>query len=142
MHRLSFLIVVVACMAGCGPQNAKSATQTSEQDYQLAREAFERKDYLEAARLVDGALGRGGLNADLAADAIMIRAKANIQLGKLSEALKDLEEARNGPVLREEIFAAKGDIAILQGDLAEARRLYEKAQKANPAIKWPEKLSK
>jgi Flp pilus assembly protein TadD len=115
-------------------------TQSSEQAFQLGRDAFESKDYEGASRHFDAALNQQGLNADLTAEALMMRAKANIQLGRSTEAMRDLEEVGKGPAPREEVLAAKGDVAILQGDLNEARRLYSKAQKLNPAVKLPEKL--
>jgi Flp pilus assembly protein TadD len=134
------LLLLMISPLGCARDQTAAVTQSSEQAFQLGRDAFESKDYESAARHFDAALLQQGLNADLTAEALMMRAKANIQLGRTSEAMRDLDEVGKGPAPREEVLAAKGDIAILQGDLNEARRLYAKAQKLNPAVKLPEKL--
>lgn len=135
-----FLLLLIICSVGCARDQNAAKTRSSEQEFQLGREAFEKKDYDEATRHLDVALRQQGLNADLAAEALMMRAKANIQLGRSTEALRDLEEVSKGPALREDVLATRGDVAILQGDLEEARRLYSKAQKLNPAVKLPETL--
>lgn len=140
MLRHLSLLVVVVCLVGCSGSRAASTTQSSEQAFQLGRDAFEAKNYDEAVRKLDDALLRKGLNADLAAEALMMRAKANIQLNRPKEALRDLAEVSLGPAPREEVLAAKGDVAILEGNLDEARRLYAKAKQLNPAVALPEKL--
>ena len=140
MLRHMSLLVVAACLIGCSGGRTASTTQSSEQAFQLGRDAFEARNYDEAVRQLDDALLRKGLNADLAAEALMMRAKANIQLNRPKEASRDLVEVSLGPVPREEVLAAKGDVAILEGNLDEARRLYAKAKQLNPAVVLPEKL--
>ena len=140
MLRICFLLALIICPLGCSLDQTAATTRSSEQSFQLGRDAFERKDYDEATHHLDAALLQQGLNADLAAEALMMRAKANIQLSRPTEALRDLDEVTKGPAPREDVLAAKGDVAILQGNLDEARRLYSKAQKLNPAVKLPEKL--
>jgi predicted negative regulator of RcsB-dependent stress response len=140
MLRNWFLVLLIICPVGCARDQNAATTRSSEQAFQLGREAFERKNYDEATRHLEAALLQQGLNADLTAEALMMRAKSNIQLGRPTEALRDLDEVSKGPAPREDVLAAKGDVAILQGDLEEARRLYSKAQKLNPAVKLPEKL--
>lgn len=140
MLRNCFLLLLIICSVGCARDQNAAKTRSSEQELQLGREAFERKDYDEATRHLDVALRQQGLNADLAAEALMMRAKSNIQLGRATEALRDLDEVSKGPAPREDVLATRGDVAILQGDLEEARRLYSKAQKLNPAVKLPKTL--
>lgn len=140
MLRHLSLLVLAICLVGCSGGRAASTTQSSEQAFQLGRDAFEAKNYDEAVRQLDDALLRKGLNADLAAEALMMRAKANIQLKRPKEALRDLTEVSLGPAPREDVLAAKGDVAMLEGNLDEARRLYGKAKQLNPAVVVPEKL--
>ena len=140
MLRFVPLVVVTICCVGCGGETTRVVTQTSENEMQLGREAFERKDYEEAAKLFDGALRRGGLNADLGGEALLMRAKACIKLGRLDDAQHDLEDASRGPVPPDEVLSAKGDIALKQGDLDKARSLYVDARKLNPTIALPDKL--
>src|SRR5262245_24731739 len=110
MVRLLATIALAVCLTGCVQSDARVATQTIEQDVQRRREAFDRKDVAQAEQIMDDALRRGGLNPDLASEALMLRAKSNIELGKIKDAEADLEEARKGPTPRDAIFAAKGDI--------------------------------
>lgn len=140
MTRLLPLLILSVCLTGCGRNAVATATQTSEGEYQIGLQAFEKKDYEAAVKQFDSALRRGGLNADLAADALLKRAKSCINLSRLDDAMRDLEEARKGPVPVEEVLAAKGEIALIQGDLAKARSLYAKAKTLNPAISLPDKL--
>jgi tetratricopeptide (TPR) repeat protein len=140
--RWTLRIVAALCLisCGCGQGGTKQVTQTSENDYQQARTAFAERDYDSAARLLDSALRRGGLNADLAAEALLMRARSCIRLGRLNEALSDLEDAGRGPAPMEEVLAARGEVALLNGDHDLAKSLYAEARKIDASISLPDTL--
>jgi tetratricopeptide (TPR) repeat protein len=89
---------------------------------------------------LDSALRRGGLNADLAAEALLMRARSCIRLGRLNEALSDLEDAGRGPAPMEEVLAARGEVALLNGDHDLAKSLYAEARKIDASISLPDTL--
>lgn len=140
--RTLVLAALSLSLIGCSRSSAQvAAIQSGEQSYHLGREAYERNDYESAARYLSEALGWQGLNADLAAEAILLRAKSFIKLGRLEEAMRDLNEARSSPVPQDEVLIAKAEIAILQKDLLRARSLYEKARTVNPGVAIPSSLN-
>ena len=140
MTRLLPALLMLLCFVGCARDATKTAVQTSESEYELGRQAFEKQDFKTAEQLFDGAIRRGGLNADLVAEALLMRAKSCIQLGRLDEALHDLEDAGKGPVPRDEVLVAKGEIALKQGDRDRALTLFSKARSLNSAIVMPDTL--
>jgi tetratricopeptide (TPR) repeat protein len=140
MTRALPLLLLSVCLAGCGRSTVATATQASETEFQLGHQAFERKEYDEAVKQFDSALGRGGMNADMAGEALLMRGRSLTNLGRLDDALRDLDEARKGPVPVDAVLAAKGEIALIQGDLDRARSLFTKARNLNPSIPWPDNL--
>ncbi len=141
LSRMVLLAAVMLSLAGCSRSSAQvAAIQSGEQSYHLGRKAYERNNYESAARYFSEAVGWQGLNADLAAEATLLRAKSYIKLGRLEEAMRDLNDARNSPVPQDEVLLAKAEIAVLQKDLPRARSLYEKARKVNPAVVVPNSM--
>lgn len=140
MLRSFLLLNLMLGLAGCGGSSTANVTQTSENNYQLGVQEFEKKNYEEASRQLTIALTGGGLNADLGGQALLMRAKCHIELGRLDDALQDLELARSSPAPAEEVLVAKGEIAIKRGDLEKARSLYTKARTINSSIAWPDNL--
>lgn len=124
-------------MVGCGASAATTATVSSESDYELGLTAFEKKDFAVASRHFDVALRTGGLNADLAGEALHKRALASIETGQFSEARRDLEDLDRSPAPADEVLATRVYLHFKEGDQAEARKLYAESQKLNPKIPKP-----
>lgn len=124
-------------MFGCGASTVTTATISSESDYELGLAAFEKKDYAMASRHFDIALRTGGLNADLAGEALHKRAQASIETGQFSEARRDLEDLDRSPAPADEVLATRAYLHFKEGDQTEAKKLYAEAQKLNPKILKP-----
>lgn len=132
MRTNGLLLLWTLCMAGCGASAVTKATVSSESDYELGLAAFAKKDYAAASRHFDVALRTGGLNADLAGDALHKRAQSSIETGQFSEARRDLEDLDRSPAPPDEVLATRAYLHFKEGDLVEANKLHAEAQKLNP----------
>ena len=137
MRSTCLLLLWTLCAVGCGASAVTTATVSSESDYELGLAAFEKKDYAAASRHFDVALRTGGLNADLAGEALLKRAQSSIETRQFSEARRDLEDLDRSPAPSDEVLATRAYLHFKEGDLAEANKLHAEAQKLNPKLPKP-----
>ena len=119
---------------------APASIATSQLSYDEALVAFDEGNFEQAESGLTNAISNGGLDADLIADALLKRAIARRELGRLDEALADVEQAAPGAGDLSVVHQIRGDIKLAQNDIAAAREEYTEARKLNPQIPWPAAL--
>ncbi len=135
------IIFSVCLLSGCGnDQMAPASIATSQLSYDEALVAFDEGNFEQAESGLTNAISNGGLDADLIADALLKRAIARRELGRLDEALADVEQAAPGAGDLSVVHQIRGDIKLAQNDIAAAREEYTEARKLNPQIPWPAAL--
>ncbi|MBC7821646.1 MAG: hypothetical protein IAG10_32570 [Planctomycetaceae bacterium] len=141
MRSATLFVMLMMVVSGCGPSATTTATVSGEAEYQLGVAAFEKKDYAEASRHFDIALRAGGLNADLAGEALLQRVRCSIETRQFSEARRDLEDLDRSPAPPDEVLAVRAYLHLKEGDREAARTFYKEAQKLNPKISLPAELN-
>lgn len=135
--------VLIGCLAfvGCsGDQQPPDDIATSESSFDKGLEAFQAEDFATAEKILTNAINGTGLNSDLLAEALLLRAEARLKTGMYTEALADLTELEPVAPDLSEVHRVRGDVYIAQNDLASAKTEYAAAKKLNPGIQIPAKL--
>ena len=135
--------VFIGCLAfvGCsGDQQPPDDIATSESSFDKGLEAFQAEDFATAEKILTNAINGTGLNSDLLAEALLLRAEARLKTGMYTEALADLTELEPVAPDLSEVHRVRGDVYIAQNDLASAKTEYAAAKKLNPGIQIPAKL--
>jgi Tfp pilus assembly protein PilF len=129
-------LFAVGCSGEVPP--AKLAASEGALDRGLA--AFDQQDWATADQELTTALDGAGLQPDLYERAMLLRARARIQAGRLDEASLDLTLLAQGAADMDQVWAARGELALKQGDKTAATEAYREAQKLNRQITLPAEL--
>jgi Tfp pilus assembly protein PilF len=125
---------------GCGNAIPPAELAASEGAFDRGLAAFEQQDWAAAEQELTTALDGAGLQPDLYEQAVLMRARARIQTGQLDEASLDLTLLAQGAAEMDQVWAARGELALKQGDKAAATEAYREAQKLNRQIAMPAEL--
>jgi tetratricopeptide (TPR) repeat protein len=132
--------LLLACLFTIGCSGDSLSTQevaTSEVGLQKANESMEKASYSEALPLLDQCISQGGLNVDLLSDALVKRARCQIELGSLEAAQADLDRAEQGSAPLDQFHLTRGLLYRKQGKAPQAAEEFAKAKKLSPKIKIP-----
>jgi len=108
LRRTVFAVLVAVPFSGCGGQH--DAPVKREQSYQSlakADEAFAAKKYADAIPIYDVTLAKGGVQADVLAQAYLKRAVCKIETGDLAGAEADLSMADQGGAVGDDYTEAQ-----------------------------------
>jgi Tfp pilus assembly protein PilF len=133
---LAIVLLLLATMPGCsgGDAGDPDLRRTAEQSLTEGRDALAAGDYQQAFdRLSEAA--KGGLNADLYSEALVLHAVAAGHLGKFDLAENDFEVLEQGATNMADVLAAKSFVRGKQGNAAESKALLTQARKLNPRVK-------
>ena len=115
----------------------ESSVADAETAVDQAREAIKTGGFQTALPLLDQAIESPGLNADLYADAVAMRAVCHASAGDLEQARTDLQEAEMGAPNEALLHFAKGMVLDKEGKASEAKREFSAAKKLDPDLKKP-----
>lgn len=129
------LVTVFGVCAGCsGDAGSPDLRKSAEESLVSGKQAVEQGQYDQAYELLSQAT-KGGLNADLYSEAMVLHAVAAIHLEKFDEAKADFEILDQGATNMDEVLAAKSFLAAKQGKKSQANRLMSEAKRINPKVK-------
>jgi len=111
--------------------------ESSQAKFDQAQSLLNVKDFAGALPLLDEAFAAGGLDADFAVNSFVLRAKCNLELGKLPEALADIESAAVGASDLSVIHGLRSSYWMKSGDTAKAQVELQLAQQINPGFRLP-----
>jgi tetratricopeptide (TPR) repeat protein len=131
---LLLLSIHVGCSSSAIPS---SVVESSQSKFDQAQSLLALKDYAGALPLLDEAIANGGLDADFAFDSIVSRARCYIELGKLPEALADIDSAAAGATDMAIIHGLRYQYWMKSGESAKAQAELRLAQKMNPSFRVP-----
>jgi tetratricopeptide (TPR) repeat protein len=144
MHQLKtvrrhlWLVFFFGLGLGCSNSGIPSATvESSQAKFDQAQSLVSIKDYAGALPLLDEAISKGGLDADFALSSLVMRAKCNIELGKLPEALADIESAAVGADDLSVIHGLRYSYWLKAGDPSKAQAELQMARQLNPQFSVP-----
>jgi tetratricopeptide (TPR) repeat protein len=138
---ISLVVLSVLFCCGCGKTGMSSSDiATAQQSFDAGQAALESSDFESAEKALTQAIVTGGLDPDQIGQAMVGRARARLQLGRLDDAEADLREAEQGATNLGELYAVWGDLMIGRNDLAQSREMYAKARQHDPKVVMPEQL--
>ena len=131
---LSLFSICLGCSsAGMPPE----VLESSQSNFDQAQSFISVKDFAGALPLLDEAIAKGGLNADFAVSSLVMRATCNLELGKLPEALADIESAADGANDMSVIHGLRYRYWMKSGDPSKAQAELRLAQQINPSFRTP-----
>lgn len=136
--RVSGLLALAIVITGCfGDGVAKDTVAAGEVGLQEASQLVDSGQYSQARPLLDKCIKDGGLNADLLAKALVLRARCHIDASNTEAAEQDLEHALQGSPPMEQYHLAKGLLLRKLGKTQEASAEIAKAKRIAPKLKVP-----
>ena len=131
------LICLGLCLGCSGGGLPSAVVESSQAKFDQAQSLVNVKDFLGALSLLDEAITQGGLDADFAVNSLALRAQCYIELGKLPEALADIESAAGGASDLTVIHGLRYRYWMKSGDPSKAQAELQLAQKINPGFRAP-----
>ncbi len=132
---LTFLLSVYVGCSGSGIPSA--VVESSQSKFDQAQALLNVKDFAGALPLLEQAIANGGLDADFAFESMVARARCYIELGKLPEALAEIENISAGAADMTVIHGLRYQYWMKSGDSAKAQSELQLAQKINPNFRIP-----
>ncbi|MCA9129757.1 MAG: hypothetical protein KDB22_21875 [Planctomycetales bacterium] len=124
------------CLAGC-------SRQMSSQTVAVAQDALNEAGQLLADGDAGGALSKiesalaGGLDADQAAQALLVRARCYAHQGDFEKAAADIEQALMGAPDEAMVQLTRGVLEQKQGNSSAAKKHFSAAKRLDPSIVIP-----
>lgn len=128
------IIILLLHLAGCQREMSADARSRSFDAFSAAASAMSNRDFAAAYDLYSQALASGGLDADHAAEAQLLRAVCAAHLGKYAEAHADLDQLEAHAPLDDRFYAARAWLLQCEGNATAAAAAMQKARALNPAV--------
>lgn len=125
---------------GCGAEVSPAKLAASEGALDRGLAAYEQEDWATADQELTAAIDGVGMQPDLYERAMLTRARARIQAGRLDEASLDLAFLAQEATEMDQVWATRGELALKQGNKAAATEAYREARKLNRQIELPAEL--
>ncbi|MCA9192776.1 MAG: tetratricopeptide repeat protein [Planctomycetales bacterium] len=124
--------------SGCNSgaiSSTKIADAQSSYDEALAK--LSSGEMQGALSAIEQSLAAGGLNPDLYASALLVRAECYVAANRIDDAASDLQTAEQGAPDEARLHYVRGLILNAQGDSTGAKREFSAAKRLDRSLKTP-----